>query len=62
MTKQAQTTMEVADAHGRARPSEYALKAANEIADQFNIGFCSDSMVLDFADIIDKAIAEIPHG
>lgn len=55
MTKQAQTTMGAADAHGRTRPSARALAAANAIADQFNVGFCSDAMVLDFADIIDSA-------
>lgn len=53
--KQAQTTMVAADAHGRTRPSERALAAANAIADEFNIGFCSDAMVLDFADHIDRA-------
>lgn len=53
------TTMTVADAHGRARPSPLALAAANEIANQFNVGFCSDAMVLDFADIIDKQLVKI---
>jgi len=35
-----------------------ALRAANEIADQFTKGFCNDRMVDDFTDIIYKHIGE----
>lgn len=53
------TTMAVADAQGRARPSVPALELANEIVNHLGDAFISDAMVLDFADMIDKRNAKI---
>jgi len=40
------------------KPSKLALKIANEIADQFVIGFCDDRMVEHFAEAADKHLEE----